>query len=93
MSSESLATNGQSLSRDSESYVSLNSYERKPGLMTFGGSDKCYRCLKNVYAAEKVIFIKLDLTFFINSKKMFFCFLKVIAAGKVTKSLIINIFF
>lgn len=52
---ESLATNGQSLSRDSESYVSLNSYERKPGLMTFGGSDKCYRCLKNVYAAEKVI--------------------------------------
>ncbi len=54
-SREALATNGQSLSRDSESYTSLNSYERKPGLMTFGGSDKCYRCLKNVYAAEKVI--------------------------------------
>jgi hypothetical protein len=35
------------------SYANYNNNEKKP-IMTFGGSDKCARCLKAVYAAEKL---------------------------------------
>lgn len=51
-------SNGQTISvnrANDNQYTSLNSHEKRTSLMTFGGADKCYRCLKNVYAAEKVI--------------------------------------
>jgi len=52
---ESISISGTTLN-DGNQYASLQHYEKKqPIIMQFGGSDKCYRCLKNVYAAEKVI--------------------------------------